>query len=202
MPAPSNSSSEGRPRRRREQRQLDAGGNDRSEIEQLARLWRKPRRPREDGVAHRRGHAGFLAGQDFRDEEWVSCRRGMKALAAPPRPCCERLDRRWRQRAERNAPDRRGRQIAEEGSQRMRRRHFIFAPGDDEQRAHALGAPPEELEQVERRFVGPLHVLDDDQRGRPRMAQLLEEGPEDGVARRSLGEERGQLAAVQPRQFL
>ena len=59
-----------------------------------------------------------------------------------------------------------GRQFAEDAVQRMIGTHLVGTPGDDDQRRESMRAPTEVAEQIERRRVRPVDVLEHDHRGR------------------------------------
>ena len=56
---------------------------------------------------------------------------------------------------------------------------FIVAVGDGQQRAGAMDAPAEVFQQVERRLVRPVHVLENDDRRFP--VDLIERGGKGGI---------------------
>ena len=100
----------------------------------------------------------------------------------------------FRERLQRQAPHDRARQIADHEAARMTRADFVGAIGHHQHRARALHAPAEELEQVERRLVGPVAVLEHDQRRRP-VLELVERRAEDRVAA-GLGVDGGEQLAL------
>ena len=55
--------------------------------------------------------------------------------------------------------------VADDAAQWMGCGHFVVAIGDCEHRGKARNAPRHELDEVERRFVGPMGVLDHHERG-------------------------------------
>jgi hypothetical protein len=145
---------------------------------------------RQHGIAHARRHAGGCAAlaQHLGDEERVASGRGVDAAGVAARDDRgEPLDGGARQRRHLQPRDVRRRQVAEDGAQLVERRGVV-AVAEDEQCAGVADATAEVLDKVERRVVGPVHVLEDDDRRCRRPRQLVEHG----------GEERGAIA--RPRQ--
>ena len=62
----------------------------------------------------------------------------------------------------------------------MRRLELALAVGDHDECTNSLGPPRDQANDVERRLVGPVHVLDHGDR-RPHGAHLLEQRQEDGM---------------------
>ncbi len=78
----------------------------------------------------------------------------------------------------------------------MIRAHLIVAVADDEQDAEGGEAPTEEFDEVERRFVGPMHVFEDQDGGQAAAAQFLDRDVEATASRRSAASRApGKLAA-------
>jgi hypothetical protein len=180
--------------RRREhvvdERAFDLARHDRDELEQLLRERRQRRGARQHRVADARRDTGGTAAlaQHLGDEERVAAGRGVDAAGVVSRDDRgEPLDRGARQRRHLHARDVRRRQVAEDVAQLVER-CGVVAVAEDQQRARVADAAAEVLDEVERRVVGPVHVLEDDDRRRRRAGDLVEEG----------GEERGALAG--PRQ--
>ena len=59
-----------------------------------------------------------------------------------------------------------GRQLAQDEPQRMRAVELVVAVGRDHERLCVADPPAEDTQDVERRLVGPVHVLDDDDQRR------------------------------------
>ena len=60
----------------------------------------------------------------------------------------------------------------------MRGSHLVVPITDDQQRARAIDSSAEKFDQVERRVVGPVGVLNDDQHWHRGQTQLIEHGLE------------------------
>src|SRR5262245_7911959 len=75
--------------------------------------------------------------------------------------------------------------------------HFVVAVSDHEQGARASDAPAEVLEQIEGRFVRPMHVFEY-QKGVAAL-QLIEGCAEDCIATAARGQRRQQRALRLPR---
>jgi hypothetical protein len=88
---------------------------------------------------------------------------------------CERPDAFDRQRTNRHPP--RLFHLAEHDAERMIGPDLVVPIGRHEQRPRALEAPGEIQQEIERRLVGPVDVLDDDKRRLP--AERLERARED-----------------------
>jgi hypothetical protein len=77
---------------------------------------------------------------------------------------------------------------------------LVVAVGEHQQRAQSADPPPQEGQQVERRPVGPVQVLDHQNRPRPvrRRVQHVQQRGEQRLPRRVPGQRGGQLAAGLP----
>ncbi len=127
------------------------------------------------------------------DEERIACGLRVQGRCIDSGSGRERPHRRQRERLRRQ-PRRPGRcQIAEHGAQRMRRHDFVIAKARDEQRTSAGDAPAGIAQQVERRFVGPVDVLENGQR-RP-FGEQVDEGDEQAMPLAAAVVRDGQLAA-------
>ncbi len=73
-------------------------------------------------------------------------------------------------------------------AQRMARRRLAAAEGENEQRAERADPPPEHRDRVERRVVGPVHVLEHEHRRPRRELELRDQQALDLVRRRAGGE--------------
>ena len=108
-----------------------------------------------------------------------------------------RIDREARQLDAGRGPA--GRQIAEEHAQRMLGAELVVAIGQDEKRIRLDHATGQKFYEIDGRFIGPMNILEDEERGLRRIAKLVEHGGEDrGTADLAL-ERRLQLAADLPR---
>ena len=73
--------------------------------------------------------------------------------------------------------------VAEDDAQRLIGSDLVVAIGCDEEAAGGADASAEVAQQVEGRFVGPVDVFDNEQRGARRgLGELGEDGTEDAVA--------------------
>ena len=152
-------------RRRRRQHgideaDLDARRHDRHQVEQRAHARRLPRGAREHRVAHRRRQA--VGAQCFGDEERIAAGRGEDALGGAAGLPRQFVDAGLRQRQQRHAHHGIGRQVAQHQLQRMALAEFVVAVTQHQQGAHALDATGEELDQVQRRRIGPVQVFEHD----------------------------------------
>jgi hypothetical protein len=64
-----------------------------------------------------------------------------------------------------------GRQLAEHLAQRMLEPQFVVAEGENQQRRRRVDTAAEILGEIERRPVGPVHVLEDQHHGPSAVAQ-------------------------------
>src|SRR5690606_16084530 len=86
---------------------------------------------------------------------------------------------------------------AEDEPERVLRPQLVIAVGDDEQRAGLVDAAAEEFYQVERRLVGPVRILDDEQPGGLLLPEQAQNGVEEGRVAGAGFEEREQLPVLQ-----
>jgi hypothetical protein len=81
---------------------------------------------------------------------------------------CERLDCVERKPLERQPANSAATgQLSEQVAKRMCRLELVVPVGDNDQRGHRVEAAREQLEHVERRLVGPVEVLENENRTRP-----------------------------------
>jgi hypothetical protein len=73
-------------------------------------------------------------------------------------------------------------QIADDEAQRMTRAHLIVPKARDQHGRRAMDAPAEKLQQVERRLIRPVDVLEDDERGWSGALELRQCCEEDSFA--------------------
>ncbi len=64
----------------------------------------------------------------------------------------------------------------------MLRAQLVVAVRHDEHDAHALQPASDEFDQIERRLVRPMHVLENEDRRRRSARQLIDRCVEDGIA--------------------
>ncbi len=62
-------------------------------------------------------------------------------------------------------------------------RELIVSIGDDEHRARALNASPDEPQEIERRFIGPVQIFEHHHRGALGLGEILEQRPVESVQR-------------------
>lgn len=91
----------------------------------------------------------------------------------------ETRDSSLRQGLEVHAPGGISRQIAEHGPQGVATIQLVVAVGQDGQRRRAANPPAEIFEQIERRCVGPMHVLEHEHGRLLATLQLVQESAED-----------------------
>ena len=179
---------------RLEQPQLGLGRDDRDRVEEVSRLLREPRHPCEhglpDGVRNRpagREHLGH--------EERVAARLPVQLGPVQPAPGGERRHGVDGERVDGQPDDvARRRELPEHDVERMRSAEPFVAEarGDDGRRV--LDPAREQAEQVERRLVGAVDVLDHEER-RPLRCELAEERVGELVGSGVPAQRVGQLAA-------
>ena len=153
-------------------------GHDRAEIEHLACAGRESQRPGQGGLADRHGNAVARASQQFRHEERIAAGERMDIVGDRTRASRERGDRRFREGCQRQTANHAWRQVSQHRPQRMPAIDFVVAVGEDDERTHAAQPPADILHQVERRGVGPMNILDDDDGGFRAVLQRAQEGGE------------------------
>ena len=85
-------------------------------------------------------------------------------------------------------------EATEHDPQGMGRANLVVAIGREQEGARRGDAPPEEAEEIERRLVGPMDILEDDQRRRRSSGEHAKEGAEDLIARGTGRELAGDVA--------
>jgi hypothetical protein len=143
--------------------------------------------PRQHGVHHGGGHVRVRRREHLGDEERVAARARQHGLdgVAP-----ERGDPRGREAGERDPGRGRPGEVAEQRLQGMPRRDVVRTAGEHDERVHAVQPPRELAQRVEGGVVGPVHVLDQQERrplareaGQQRLQQVVagavgERGPQ------------------------
>ncbi len=76
---------------------------------------------------------------------------------------------------------------------------LVVAIGEDEKGTRLDHAAGEEFDEVDGRLIGPMNILEDEERGRRGIQKLIEHGGEDGGAADLALQLRLQLAADLPR---
>jgi len=118
----------------------------------------------------------------------------VEVLAVDPVRRRELADRLHGERLELQPRDAcRRREPADHDSQRVRGRELVVPVGKEDERGRRLRSASEQAEQVERRLVRPVHVLQEEHR-RPR-AQLVEQRGEHVVRPRAARDEPGERLA-------
>ena len=181
-----------RARQHAQQRRLDPRRDDRRRIEGGPRRGGQARRPPEDGVAHGGGDRRRGRGEDLGHEEGVARRDSVhrgRVDMPPPGQLGDRVDR---QRVQHHAAGGAvGGQVAEHGPQRVRGTDLVVAVGEHDHDRVIADAPRQEPHEIQRRLVGPVDVLEDDDHRASGGAQRVEGGLEQLAARCVLVEEVG-----------
>ena len=127
----------------------------------------------EHGIAHRSGHRFARRCQQFTDVQRITAGEPIQSARIAASCARKLLYRSVRQRRQCYATSDRRRQVAQNAAQWMVQTKLFVAQRDHQQRARAVNAPAEVLDEVERRFVGPMRVLDHQHR---RTGTLAQEG--------------------------
>ena len=116
-------------------------------------------------------------------------------------PVCDqdahRIDREARQLDTGGRPA--GREIAEEHAQRVLGAQLVVAIGEDQKGTRLDHAAGQEFDEIDGRFIGPVNILEDEERRLRGIQKLIEHGGEHGSAADLALELRLQLAADLPR---
>ena len=177
-----------------QQPELGPRRRDRNRVEQRAGARAETGGARQHGVADAVGHRGAARRERLGDEERVAGRAAVELLRVDAVQTRERGDRPRRQRREREPGQRRLRQLAERDAQRVVALELVVAVGDRDERRHRRDPACEQAEQVERRLVGPVQVLEHDDRWRA-PPQLVEQRGQHVARPGAALDEVGQLAA-------
>ena len=160
---------------------LNARADHGGQLQQVAAARLELRGSRQHGIAY--GHRNAAAGgrDDLRDEEWISGRLPMQRLHIESLAGDELADRIDAQTRQLNAMHCvRAREIPEQRPERMLPADLVIAVRGDQQSPHRRNAAAQVLDQVERRLVGPMDVLDNEDDGLGAAPQKFEEGGEQG----------------------
>ena len=157
---------------------LDLRRRDAGQLDHVARLGRQRRDARQDRFAHRRRQRLGVAGQQLGDEERVALRHLVEAARAAAGTPRHLGDAGARQRRQRHADAAARRQPREHAQQRVIAAERVVAIAQDEQRARAFDAPAQVAQQIERRAIGPLRIVDHQDGGLGRIAQHREHARE------------------------
>ena len=118
----------------------------------------------EHGVTNRRWNVVTPGSDELRDVERIPARRPVHVHGIQTR-CFRHLRYRVeRQRRHTNLRDERRRHVPESASQRVRGHHFVVSIRRNDEDGQVPEAPPHDPEQIEGRLVGPMNVLQDDDR--------------------------------------
>ena len=180
---------------RLQQRQLDRPGHDRRGVEHAARRCAQRRDAREHRVADRRRQLDGARRERLGDEERVAGGAPVQRAGVDAVRRGQLGHRAGRQGHEPHAVgDVAAQEIAERDAQRVRRLELVVAVARDQQRRHARDPPRQQAQHVERRLVGPVRVLEHDDR-RVAPGELAEHRGGHRVGRRARGHEVLELAA-------
>jgi hypothetical protein len=144
---------------------LDVSGHDRDRFEQPPRRTREARRASEHRVAHRLGDRLAGGGERLDDEERVAAGSAVELLAVGTVRLGERENRRRRERRELEpcrAPDR----LSQYEAQLLVAVELVVAVAGEHEHRNRREARGEQRDHVERRLIGPVHVLEDQHSGR------------------------------------
>ena len=134
----------------------------------------EPAHAAEHRVAHRRRDVRAASGEDLGDEERIAAGLDVELLGIEP-VRARRAPRPRRARATAGAGASRParcRARRPRGAAGASRASSLVPVGDDDERAERLGAPGEQSDDVERRLIRPVQVLDhDDRRAQPHAAR-------------------------------
>ncbi len=181
-------------RERLEQPQLGVRPRDRDGAQQRRGRRAEARGAGEDGVADRGRDVALAGGQHLGEEERVAGRAPVELLGVEAVGLGQRRDRLGRQPWQLAAldPPRRG-QLAEHDPQRVAQLELVVAVGRDDEGGLRVHLARDEAQDVERRRVGPVQVLEHEDRGRA-APQLVEQGGRDLVGPRGARRDLGELA--------
>ena len=148
-----------------EQRDLRLGGDDRDGFEQRSTLRIQTREARQDGVAH--GLGNLLAGREhLADEKRVAVGAPVEGLRVEFRVRGQPFDSTGGERFDSLPRDRpRRRQLADRKPQRVHAVELVLAVGDHHERAQLRDPPAGVAEEVKRRPVGPVQILENQDHG-------------------------------------
>ena len=147
---------------RLEQPQLGPLGNDGHRVQQGACPIGKARSARQHGVANAVGHRGVAGGEHLRDVERVAGRALVQGDRIDSVRSGEAGDGFGRQRREPQPGDVGPGQLAEHDPQRMRSLELVVAIRGDHERREGIASTAQQPDDVERRVVGPMQILEDD----------------------------------------
>ena len=158
---------------------LDVRRDDGHHLERALGSVPQPAHAAEHGVAHRRRHRRAAACQHLGHVERIAGRLDVQLLGVHPVRPRELLDGAARERRKtqvRHAWS--GAELPDGETHRVGRVELVLAIRDHDERPDGLGPPRDQTDDVQRRLVGPVHVLDHHDRG-PDGAHFLEQRQED-----------------------
>jgi hypothetical protein len=163
-------------------------------VHHLSRFGRQRRASRQDRLSHAGRHGVAVGAKQLRHEERVPVRERKhgSSIVGVTRDTRHGFDR---QRLKLEAKRRSRGELAEQAVQGVIGAHFVRAPRHDDQRADAADAPADVAQQVERRLVCPVHVLEDDAGRRPSSRDGGGEGRENLMPGNGRGNQRLDVAA-------
>ena len=143
------------------------------------------RRPRQHGVAHGPGHAGPEIRKNLADEERIAGSPPMQGHGIE-RPVGDQDAHGVDRQAPKLDADGRSRhsEVAEKQAQGMLGADLVAAIAEDEKSSRLVDAAAEELDQIEGGVIGPVDVLEKEERGPLGVAQLVEHRKKERYARR------------------
>ncbi len=178
-----------------EQPQLGVGRHDREGLEQLPRTRVEHGSAREHGVADGGRDASGACGEHLDDEERIAAGRAIQRLRVDAVRLRQGGYRVLRKRSDREAArEPAGRQLAQDDPERMLRVDLAVAVADDHERGNRLDTASEQPEDVERRLVRPVRVLEDEDGARLRR-ELVRQRRRQLVRHRARLDGRPKLAA-------
>ena len=169
-----------------ERRRAHAIRHDRDQLHEPARGVVQPRRARQHGVRDRRRQLGRVPRREqLGHVERVAARDVVDGVRVVARERGHRVPRQGEELDQLGVvrPDGADRRV-----ERVARGSLARAVGRHEQRGQGADAPAEHGERVERRVVGPVHVLEHQDGGSRRPLELLDQEVLDLVRRRAGGE--------------
>ncbi len=182
-----------------EQPRLNGLGHDGERIEDRPRLGVEPRRAGEDGIANRRRDLLILRRQDLEDVEGVSSRPPVELPAVHPGVLGQAGDGLTREPRDLQAPRGRGTpsHLTDQSLEAVEALELLVAIGEDDQRGDLLDPPGEEPEDIQRRLVRPLGVLEDED-GSDSPVELLDQCGGDVMGLGALLDQPCQIPAADP----
>jgi hypothetical protein len=145
-----------------EEPRFDTRADHGRDIEHRLRRGREPRDAPEDRVADRQRQLE-IAAQDLGHEEWIATGASVQGRHIDRPRADEQADCLFAQRWEGQPKACPGcNQVAEHGSQRVIGDELVVTVSEHQEHVGAANSSPEEAQEVERGFVGPMDVLDDD----------------------------------------